>query len=102
MPYQVDFIDDALEDWDDLDPAKQRLAIPQLKKLRTSPELGETLGNKAGMDLTGFRKLLFDNKRYRIVYRILEDERKVEVWAIGKREKMDVYSAVRSRLTQAE
>lgn len=101
MPYEVNFRDDAREDFDEgLDNSEREKASPQLRKLKKSPQLGEELGNRAGMDLTGFRKLEFDNKRYRIVYRILEDQREVEVWAIGKRDKMDVYHAAYSRLTQ--
>ena len=70
----------------------------QLKKLETSPLLGEHLGNKAGLDLTGYYKLYAAKRGVRIVYRIIEQEVIVEVVAIGKREELAVYQTSLKRV----
>lgn len=61
------------------------------KKIATSAELGQVLGNKAGLNLSGCRKMYADKKKIRIVYTILEDEIIIEVIAIGKRDELEVY-----------
>ena len=67
------------------------LVLKQFKKLQTSPELGQLLGNKNGYDLKGSRKLYVDKKKVRIVYTIMEEIITVEVIAVGKRDDMEVY-----------
>jgi len=62
-----------------------------LKKILKSPELGQELSNKNNQNLSGLRKIYFDNKRYRIVYEIIENEVLIYIVAIGKRDKMEVY-----------
>ena len=63
----------------------------KIKKIQNSPELGELLGNKNGMNLTGLRKMYVAKKQVRIVYEIVENIVIVKVLAIGKREDMKVY-----------
>jgi mRNA interferase RelE/StbE len=46
----------------------------QFKKLQNSPQLGIDLGNKAGYNLSGCKKLYVDKKKIRIVYRIVDNE----------------------------
>lgn len=99
MPYRVVLTIDAADDFRRLDGSLKPLVAKQLRKLETSPLLGEHLGNKAGLDLTGYYKLYAAKKGVRIVYRIMEQEVIVEVVAIGKREDLTVYrtSLKRSR-----
>ena len=66
-----------------------------------NPELGANLGNKLGIDLTGYRALHFGRNRYRIVYRSLREEAEVEVWGIAKREVGAVYRMVARRIDEA-
>jgi mRNA interferase RelE/StbE len=42
--------------------------------------------------------MYFDNKRYRIVYKIIDDEVMIYLIAIGKRDKMDVYVKASERV----
>ena len=44
----------------------------KLKKIQTSPELGELLGNKNGMNLSGLRKMYVAKKQVRIIYEIVK------------------------------
>jgi len=67
----------------------------------TSPHLGEHLGRKAGLDLTGYYKLYASKKSIRIVYHIVELEVIVEVVAIGKREDLAVYREAIRRILRA-
>ena len=63
----------------------------KLKKIQSAPELGELLGNKDGMNLSGLRKMYVAKKQVRIVYEIVESMVVVKVLVIGKREDMVVY-----------
>ena len=69
----------------------------KLKKIQQSPQLGELLGNKNGMNLAGLRKVYVAKKQVRIVYEILDDVLIIHVVAIGKREDMEVYRQANQR-----
>jgi mRNA interferase RelE/StbE len=84
LRYSVTLTADAAEDFRRLDGSLKQPVAKQLKKLETSPLLGEHLGSKAGLDLTGYYKLYAAKQGNRIVYRIIDQEVVVEVVAIGK------------------
>jgi mRNA interferase RelE/StbE len=98
LPYSVTLTADAADDFRGLDGSLKRPIAKQLKKLETAPLLGEHLGNKAGLDLTGYYKLYAAKKSVRIVYRIIEQQVIVEVVAIGKREDLAVYQTTLKRI----
>ena len=98
LMYKIEFFAEVEEDLKKLDNRVRLLVFKQLKKLSLSPQLGDLLGNKAGMDLSGCRKMYIDHKRVRIVYRILEDVIVVEVIAISIRDEMSVYGEASVRL----
>ena len=98
MTYKIDLFPDVKDDIAALDNSSRILVFKQLRKIQKSPELGELLGNKAGYELSGCRKMYADNKRIRIVYRIIEDKIIVEVIAIGERDDMAVYKTAADRL----
>ena len=102
MPYRVVLTADAAEDLRALDKSVKEQVARQLRKLETSPPLGEHLGRKAGFDLPGYYKLYAAKKASRIVYRIMELEVVVEVVAIGKREDMAVYREAVRRLLKSK
>ncbi len=77
MAYEITFLPGAQEDFDALDSSARKLAHKQLRKLEEKPELGQPLGKRANIDLTGYRKMLFNRKKHRIVYRIHKEQRKV-------------------------
>ena len=89
---------DATDDFRHLDSSLKKPVAKQLKNLETSPLLGEHLGNRAGLDLTGYYKLYAAKKGVRIVYRIIDQEVIVEVVAIGKREDLAVYQTSLKRI----
>ena len=69
----------------------------KIEKIKQSPELGQLLGNKNNMNLSGLRKLYVAKKQVRIVYEIVNDILVVKVIAIGKREGMEVYQEAERR-----
>ena len=56
------------------------------------------MGRVGNTDLTGYRKLYFARKGYRVVYRIIEARKVIEVVGIGRRARMEIYEEVRRRL----
>ncbi|MBF0265790.1 MAG: type II toxin-antitoxin system mRNA interferase toxin, RelE/StbE family [Gammaproteobacteria bacterium] len=74
------------------------LILKKVQKLADNPYSSVELGNKANMDLTGYRKVYIDNKRVRIVYKVIESELQVFVVATGKRDDMKVYQKVSDRI----
>ena len=99
MIYQIEFILEAAQDYKSLDGSVKKKADKKIESLSKNPFSGEHLGNKFGIDLTGFYKIYVDNKKIRIVYRLLGKEIEiVEVWGIGKRDKEDIYRLISHRL----
>jgi len=102
MAYRVTVRDVAVEDFDALDADTKRQALKQLNKLKESPELGPDLGHKMAVDLKGYRALHFYKNQYRIVYRVLEATKEVEIWGIAKREAGAVYKMVSKRIEREQ
>jgi mRNA interferase RelE/StbE len=96
--YTIEFFPEVEDDLAQLDHRVRLLVFKQLNKLANSPQLGDLLGNKSGMDLSGCRKMYVDHKRVRIVYRIIEEVIVVEVIAIAARDEMAVYREAAQRL----
>lgn len=98
MAYKIEYIPDAEKDFEELDKSLKKEAAKKIDALSENPFLGKPLGNKLGIDLTGFYKLYFHKKKYRIVYRILKDYIEViEIFGIGKRDKEEIYKLVAKR-----
>jgi mRNA interferase RelE/StbE len=95
---KVLLIEEARDDFRLLDRGRQLKVAKLLKQLESNPYKGEHLGNKAGIDLSGYYKLYADKKKIRIVYTILEKEIVVKVIAIGPRKEMIVYYEAIRRL----
>lgn len=85
------------EDLKQLNNSVRIEVFKKLKKIQQSPELGQVLGNKNNMNLSGLRKVYVSKKQVRIVYEIIDNVLIVKVIAIGKRERMEVYKQVEHR-----
>ncbi|HLP46841.1 MAG TPA: type II toxin-antitoxin system mRNA interferase toxin, RelE/StbE family [Candidatus Kapabacteria bacterium] len=96
--YKILFHPEAKRDFDKLDGSERKVILKQLIKLQDNPILGEKLGNKAGYDLTGYRKMYAYKKKIRIVYRIHEGKLLIFIIAVGKREDLSVYQKAFERL----
>jgi len=101
---QIKFIPEAEKDYKSLDGSIKKLVNEKIDKLKENPYLGEELGNKNNIDLTGYYKIYVCKKIYRIVYKITEDTEGefnveiVEIWGIGKKDKMAIYKEVEKRI----
>jgi len=99
MAYKVELIPEAGDDFNSLDGSVRKQIAKKIDSLSENPFLGEPLGNKFGIDLAGFYKLYVIKKKYRIVYHLIGDRLEiVEIVAIGKRDKEEVYRLVAKRL----
>lgn len=98
MEYEIKFHPEAFKEFCALDGSVKKLVKKQLDKLKTSPLLGEELGNKNGYDLTGYRKMYACKKNIRIVYSFVENVLIVNIIAIGKREDLEVYETASQRI----
>ena len=99
----IQFIPEAAKDYKSLDAYLKKLVNEKIDKLKENPFLGEALGNKNNIDLTGFYKIYVAKKSYRIVYRIIKDKIEiVEIWGIGKRNRMEIYKLVGKRISKRE
>jgi mRNA interferase RelE/StbE len=99
MSFEIQFIPEAVEDYTSLDGSIKKQVNEKIDKLKENPFLGETLGNKNNIDLTGYYKIYIAKKTYRIVYRIIKDKIElIEIWGIGKRDKMEIYKIIGQRI----
>lgn len=101
MSYSVKFHPDAEKEFLELDKGVRERVAKQLVKITTHPELGERLGNRNGIDLSGYRKMYAEKKKIRIVYEVVEDEIVIYIMAIGERDDMTVYKTALKRLHEA-
>ncbi len=88
MKYKILLHPEAAREINALDRSQQLLVLKQIHKLSQSPGNGKPLGNKQGLELSGYRKLYADRKKIRIVYSVVEEKILVKIIAVGKRESM--------------
>lgn len=98
MDFKIKFHPEAKKEYDNLDNSVKIKVIKLFNKLKKEPELGKPLGNNNLTNLSGFYKLYVENKKYRIVYKILNNELQVFILGIGKRENNDIYKVVNNRI----
>ena len=97
---KIRLIPEAVKDYKSLDGSIKKMVNEQIEKLKENPFAGEALGNKNNIDLTGFYKIYLVKKSYRIVYRIVKNEIEIiEIWGIGKRDKMEIYKNIEKRIS---
>lgn len=96
--YRVTFHAEVDNDFKELGHSVTQLVFKKLKKIAQNPIIGIDLGNRANLNLVGYKKVYVDKKRVRIVYKIIEDEIVVYVVAVGKRADMEVYQKASERV----
>ena len=98
---EIQFIPEAVKDYKSLDGNIKLLVNNKIDKLKENPYIGEELGNRNNIDLTGYYKIYINKKKHRIVYRIVKSEIEIiEIWGIGKRDKMEIYKDVGKRISK--
>ncbi len=96
--YNFKFHPEAKKELQKLNNSIQLLFTKKLKQVLKFPEIGENLGNKNHLNLSGFKKVYFNNKKYRIIYQIIENEILIHIIAVGKRDDMEVYKKANKRI----
>ena len=96
--YSLKLHDKVYDDLKVLDNALIIKVFKKLKQIQQSPQIGENLGNKNGMNLSGFKKVYIDKKRVRIVFEVQDDILTVYTIAVGQRDDMEVYKKAFDRL----
>ena len=96
--YSLKLYDKVYDDLKVLDNALVIKVFKKLKQIQQSPQIGENLGNKNGMNLSGFKKVYIDKKRVRIVFEVQDDILTVYTIAVGQRDDMEVYKKAFDRL----
>lgn len=91
-PYRVRYIPAAAEPIRHLHPAIKQAIREGIHTLSAEPLRGHALV----LELAGFRSLRVS--RYRVVYRLREEDRTVEVYLVGPRK--DIYEVFRELLEQ--
>lgn len=100
MDYTIVLIPEAIKDYNSLDGSVKKSVNTKIDELKNNPFLGEKLGNKFNINLTGFYKIYAHAKKYRIIYRIISPEKieVLEIWGIGKRDKEEIYRIMGKRI----
>jgi mRNA interferase RelE/StbE len=100
MSYKITLIPEAVIDYNKLDGSVKQSINKKIDELSENPFLGDRLGHKFNIDLTGFYKIYAHGKKFRIVYRLLGIAKIeiIEIWGIGKREKEEIYRIIGKRL----
>lgn len=101
--FTVHFHPHAAAEFAALDGSVQKMVYKRLKELESrADEVGEPLRNTKYAKLAGCRKLKLRDAGIRVVYRITEQRvdilQVVEILAVGKRDKDEVYIGAQRRL----
>lgn len=95
--YDFKFYEEAEKDLSKLNNSIKKLFVKKLTQIIHNPEIGKDLGNKNNLKLTGLKKVYFDNKRYKIVYEVKDNEILIHIIAIARRDDMKFYKQAHAR-----
>lgn len=95
MTYGLEFLEVALNEWNDLDRSVKAQIHKVLKRRLEQPEIPSAA--LAGMP--GCYKIKLRASGYRLIYKVIEDRVVVLVISVGKRERSKAYRAAIDRLT---
>ena len=96
----LEFYDEAVREWRNLDGHQKKFVSKALEKIELrGSEIGEPLGNKRNIDLTGYRKVKLRQIGIRIIYRVTNEVVEItEIVAIGDRVDEEVYQDASERI----
>ena len=93
MSYELDFLEEALEEWNKLNPSIKHPLKKKLMKVLENPRVPK---NKLSGHPNRY-KIKLRSVGYRLVYEVIDEEIVVLVIAVGKRENNAVYNTAGSR-----
>jgi len=95
--YSIIYHEEVENDLKKLGHAVVLQVLKKIEKIALNPNIGADLGNKANLNLSGYKKVYVDNKKIRIVYKIIDEKIEIYIVAVGKRDDMSVYKTADSR-----
>ena len=95
MAYRLQFLPEALKEWEALDGSIKAPLRAALKKRLENPHVPSTV---LGSELAGCYKMKLRKQGYRLVYVVEDEVLVVIVLAIGKRERLATYEYALKRL----
>ncbi|MCM1124001.1 MAG: type II toxin-antitoxin system RelE/ParE family toxin [Eubacterium sp.] len=104
MNWKVNYLPDAAKDFKKLSKNQQIQVIKAIDKVSSnllpSQEggYGKVLGNKQGMNLSGFLKIKLKNAGIRIVYKAVRTDSEMLIIVIGMRTDEQVYHEAKHRI----
>ncbi len=93
MSYNLDFLEEALAEWNKLNPSVKQQLKKKLIKVLENPRIPK---NKLSGHPNRY-KIKLRSIGYRLVYEVIDNEIVVLVIAVGKRENNAVYNTADSR-----
>lgn len=96
--------EEAKEEWLNLDGHQKKFVSKALQRIEENgSDIGDALGKKRNIDLTGYRKVRLRKLGIRIVYKVVNGAIEVtEIVAIGDREGEEVYREAFERILKRE
>ena len=94
MTYRLRFLPVALKEWEKLGPAVRSQFKKKLAQRLESPRV--PADKLSGYD--SVYKIKLRSAGYRLAYEVMDEELLIYVIAVGKREKSNVYSALKKRI----
>ena len=89
MSYELDFLEEALEEWSKLNPSIKKKKKKKLMKVLENPRVPK---NKLSGHSNRY-KIKLRSIGYRLVYEVIDNEVVVLVIAVGRRENNAVYNS---------
>ncbi len=96
--YKIEFLEEVDRDLTKLDHSIKIKVFKKLEQLAQNPLIWKDLWNKMWLDLSWYKKLYVDNKKIRIVYKIIENKITILGIAIWKRDDEKVYKEAFKRV----
>jgi len=90
MMYKIELKISARKYLKKIDSNLRKKILRKIEDLKENPLLGQVLK----YDLKNLRKLYFQNKKIRIIYRVENKALIIEIISIGKRNKSEIYKQV--------
>lgn len=98
MNYELEFLPQAKKEWDKLDSNNKKHFKKKLLKILSNPEIPK---NKLH-GISNCYKIKLKNSGYRLVYEVSLSKVIVQVIAVGRRDKNQIYKIAKSRVLQKQ